>query len=56
MSAFVSHTNSFAPTWLIMQHAAELARRDPADYEHFSDLPGEYFLECVQSNREGFDR
>jgi hypothetical protein len=24
--------------WLIMQYAAELARRDPADYEHFRSL------------------
>jgi hypothetical protein len=24
--------------WLIMQCAAELARRDPADYDHFQSL------------------
>jgi hypothetical protein len=24
--------------WLIMQYASELARRDPADYEHFQSL------------------
>ena len=24
--------------WLIMQYAAELARRDPADYQHFQSL------------------
>jgi hypothetical protein len=24
--------------WLVMQYASELARRNPADYEHFHSL------------------